>query len=118
MNADKITCTSWCIEGDGHPEENFRADQWCQGEARMTILGLESLGPALPVSKIIIGEAPAITVYARQGWYQLPIVRMNVNRYHANDHMAIDADLSLTPAEAIQLAKQLIETVAEIGGTQ
>src|SRR5665647_3064014 len=33
-----ITCTPWCTDGDGHPNEVFRADQWCRTEERATML--------------------------------------------------------------------------------
>jgi hypothetical protein len=110
----KIVCAPWCRYGDGHPQEHFRADQWCQGPQHMTILGLESAAPALPVKEI--AETPALTVYARRGWYALPTVRMNVNREHINDHLAVDVDFDLTPFEAIELAGHLIAVAEMIGG--
>lgn len=55
----ELKCESWCTEGDGHPREMYRADQWCQGPMRMTVLGLESPNsPALPVCLEPIFEWP------------------------------------------------------------
>lgn len=116
----ELKCESWCTEGDGHPRKMYRADQWCQGPMRMTVLGLESPNsPALPVKEITLGETPALTVYARRDWYGLPFVRMNIDRPHQNQHLSIDdVDISLTPFEAVELANHLISIVEDIGGAK
>ena len=33
-----ITCTPWCEDGDGHPHEVFRQDQWCRSEEVATLM--------------------------------------------------------------------------------
>jgi len=37
-NCPPVACKSWCIEGDGHPNQKQSADQFCIGDAREVVL--------------------------------------------------------------------------------
>lgn len=113
---EQIQCAPWCTEGDRHLAPGFRADQSCWGEMRKTIFGLDPHAPTLPVQAEEIPNAPGIAVYAYQGFYQLPTLKLHVFRDDDNEHIAVDADFLMTPAEAIELALNLIATVEDIAG--
>jgi hypothetical protein len=37
-NRPPVACKPWCIKGDGHPNEQLKADQFCISEAREVVL--------------------------------------------------------------------------------
>lgn len=115
--AEQFPCTPWCTEDDHHFGYAFRSDQSCWGPQLKTIFSLDEYAPAVGVVDIP-SDAAGMTVYAYQGWYQLPKVKVNVF-WEANSEDdkrdAIDHDFQLTPAEAIELANSLIAAVETIG---
>jgi hypothetical protein len=114
MTADYYRCTSWCTHGDGHPDDFLRADQSCWGEEHVTVLGLEEGAPALPPANDPPDSAdPHISVFAHQRWRAWPTIRLHVYRETENAYTSVDADVHLTPEEAVQLAKSLM-AVAEL----
>jgi hypothetical protein len=39
--AEPIICQPWCRQGDGHPDERVREDQWCLGVEHRVLLSSE-----------------------------------------------------------------------------
>lgn len=111
-----VRCAPWCVDGDGHPREHFRNDQCCNGPMQMLLFSLEDHAQAIPVSEIDAG-APHCNVYARQNPHSLPMVVLHVFRdHHRHEKLSVDAEFKLTPAEAIELAENLITVVEAIAG--
>ncbi len=111
-------CTPWCVDGDGHPDYIYRSDQSCWGPYRKTVFGLDEHAPKLPMVQPP-SDATGIAVYAYQGWYQLPTVKLNVYHDPGGGDVTgrrIDHDFLLTPAEAVELAAHLVAAVEEIDG--
>jgi hypothetical protein len=54
QNCPPVECKPWCVEGDGHPNEQLRADQFCISQAREVVLHawpkveLNELGEQVP----------------------------------------------------------------------
>lgn len=117
--AQMFPCTPWCTEDDNHFGYALRGDQSCWGPKNKTVFSLDDYAPALGAE--IPCDATGMTVYAYQGWYQLPKVRVNVF-WEPNERVdkrhGIDHDFLLTPAEAIELANHLISAVETIGGAK
>lgn len=112
-----MSCATWCTDGDEHPKELLRADQDCWGPEHVTVLGLEAGAPStVNPEAAAMCDPTRITTYAHQKFYALPTVRLHVYRHHRNEHLAVDADFHLTPAEAIELAEHLVSVVEEIAG--
>ena len=120
MTAETFHCTPWCADRgtdrEGHHGYALGGDQSCWGPQGKTVFGLEEGAPALGVGTTV--DSPGISVYAYQGWYELPKVKINVFRESSCDHLAVDADFMLTPAEAVELAAHLISAVETIAGTR
>jgi hypothetical protein len=38
---EPISCQPWCRQGDGHPDERVREDQWCLGVEHRVLLSTE-----------------------------------------------------------------------------
>lgn len=113
-------CTSWCTEDDHHIGYPLRADQSCWGPQLKTVFSLDEHAPAVGATEIST-DATGITIFAHQGWHQLPTVKLNVFWESPREHdkrPGIDHDFLLTPAEAIHLATNLITAVETIGGAK
>jgi len=106
-----VTCAPWCVDGDGHPGEFCRADQWCRSESI-------SVGPLLSeyrvpdpyayrLGRALARETEELEVYLRR----TPGCLDEVILFRSAD----DTDVSLTPDEARRLAGALLAqaTVAE-----
>ena len=54
-----IVCQPWCRQGDGHPDERVREDQWCSGVEHQVPLSAE------PTSLLSDGstEQPHLSTY-------------------------------------------------------
>ncbi|BCI92738.1 hypothetical protein NIIDMKKI_79440 [Mycobacterium kansasii] len=113
-DADRYVCAPWCTDGSGHPSDVFLDDQECSGPQHKVVLSLEDGVPALPIAPADLHSAPGITVYASQRWYRLPTITANVFVLRG----AIDYDLTLTPSEAVELARALVGAVELIAGGQ
>jgi len=98
-----ITCTPWCTDGDGHPNEVFRADQWCRTEERATMLTRDY------TYRDRTSEVDTVAVSVQRDPGRFPEVALR--------HTAPDDAAYLSPAEARQVAAALIAAadVAESG---
>lgn len=121
MSDTTFQCAPWCAnrgtDDEGHRGYILRGDQSCWGPQGKTVFGLEEGTPALGVHPAPC-DSPGIAVYAYQGWYELPKVKLNVFRDSRNEHLAVDADFYLTPSEAVELAGHLIAVVETIAGVK
>ena len=89
-----ITCTPWCVDGDGHPNEVFHGDQWCHTEERATMLTRDYKYPDHA------SEVDTVAVSLQRDPGRLPEVALH--------HTAPDDVAYLSPAEARQVAAALI----------
>lgn len=115
---DGTSCAPWCMQGDQHQKEILRGDQNCEGPQLKVILGLEDGAPPIPLKDDDAFSAPGITVYAFRRWYSLPTVKLNLYRPTENGHRCVDADVQLTPNEAVELAANLLAAVRTIWGVK
>lgn len=102
-----IECTSWCVDGDGHPNEWCREDQACWSPATYVDLSLH------PVHREGADEFPEqVGVMARRN-HQRTVVYMHLVDIRIRGPRApydvLDHSLHLTPNEAEHLAALLIE---------
>lgn len=107
-------CADWCVDGDRHGRENFRADQYCVGDYRSVVLSLGERAPAAHAETDY--NDPHVAVFARRDHHMLPVVDLHMYRDHHSEYMCLDADIKLTPGEAVELARNLIAVVEQIAG--
>ncbi|WP_027494464.1 hypothetical protein [Rhodococcus sp. JG-3] len=107
----KIDCTSWCVDGDGHPTETGRADQNCYGIDNYVNLSLEE------VEKDSYGSySSRLGVTPYRGFNQLPTAYLHVDLIQ-HELGNIDRAVHLTATEARTLAAALLtvaDTIAEV----
>jgi hypothetical protein len=117
---DKIVCTPWCLDGDGHTKEVLRADQNCWGAEYPVYIGAEEVAPAVPVDPVRAGQLDAtrVAVCAYRSWNALPQVYLHFYRPDDNPHRNLDDSFKLSEAEARQLAAHLVAVADEIGGAR
>ena len=99
-----ITCTPWCMDGDGHPNEVFRADQWCRTEEQATMLTRDYK------YRDHTSEVDTVAVSVQRNPGRLPEVSLR--------HTAPDDVAYLSPAEARQVAAALIATADLLDGAR
>lgn len=106
----KIDCTSWCVAGDGHPDETARADQNCYGHDTYVDLTLEEIDrdPYGSYSSRL-GVTPA------RGFNQLPTAYLHIDLIH-HELGNLDRAVNLTAAEARALAAALLTVADTIEG--
>lgn len=98
-----IECASWCVDGDGHPNEWCREDQACWGPATYVDLSLH------PVHREAGGDYPEqIGVMARRN-HQQTVVYLHLQDIKIRHERVLDHSLHLTPDEAEKLAELLRE---------
>lgn len=112
-----LRCALWCTDGRGHLDAIMRADQSCWSASNAVVLGLADGAPALPIDSESWAQLdpPRIAVAAYRAWYGLPVV--DVHLYHPSDNPSVhvDFDVKLTPDEAVQLARFLLDAAALAG---
>ena len=98
-----ITCQSWCEDGDGHPHEVFRMDQWCRSEEAATLLVRDYRHR----DGTIEVDTVAVSTVLFPGRTAEVAIR----------HTAPDDEAFMSPAEARAIAAALIAAadVAEVG---
>ena len=103
-----INCAPFCIDGDGHPDEGWREDQWCHGAA---------LSISLPPYRL-----SSTNPYDPCGLYAdrldvLPVRRWEAGEEH--DYVKVfqdgpDSELLLTAEQALELSANLMLVVHEL----
>lgn len=104
-----IQCAPFCQHQDGHPSP-FRADQWCQG-VPMTI--------ELPLWRLAANDQ-----YDPYGLYPDHLAVMPARHWEAGEdveyvrihHAGPDEEMVLTPAQARELAVNLLLAIGAIEG--
>ena len=98
-----ITCTPWCVDGDGHPNEIGREDQWCYtGDAHI---------PASLHDPVKMNDGTTVpgwvSVYG-QAWHhgRAPEIHLGQDE---------DAGMQLTVSEARQVAAALVTAADMLG---
>lgn len=112
-----IRCASWCSDGKGHVDAVMRSDQSCWSASSAVVLGLAEGAPALPIALEDWAQLdpPRIAVAAYRACHGLPVVDVHLYYPHENPHAHIDFNVKLTPAEAVQLARFLLDAAALAG---
>lgn len=112
-----IRCASWCTDGAGHLDAVMRADQSCWSPSSAVVLGLAEGAPALPVDVESWAQLdpPHVAVAAYRAFHGMPSVDLHLYHPSENPHAHIDFNVKLTPAEAIQLARFLLDAAALAG---
>ena len=98
-----VTCQPWCMYGDGHPAEIFRADQWCRSEDVTTELvrdyrhrdGTKEVDSVAVFTVLFPGRTVEVAI----------------------DHFASDDEMFMSPAEARAIASALIAAADLADGT-
>lgn len=112
-----IRCAPWCTDGRGHLDAIMRADQSCWSARQAVVLGLAEGAPALPIALEDWAQLdpPHIAVAAYRAFHSLPVVSLHL--YHPSDNPSVhvDFDVRMTPDEAIQLARFLLDAAALAG---
>jgi hypothetical protein len=110
-----IACTSWCKDGDGHPNETGRADQTCWGPHHYVEASTEEVLAEYDKSTHTWDTyASRLGISAYRGFNQHPSVYVH-NNLPAGPTGGVDTSVRLTADEARQLAAYLIEVADEIG---
>jgi len=99
-----ITCTPWCVDGDGHPNEVFHGDQWCHTEEQATMLTRDYR------YRDNTSEIDTVAVAVQRNPGRLPEVSLR--------HTAPDDVAYLSPAEARQVAAALIAAADLLDGAR
>lgn len=112
-----IQCASWCTDGAGHRDSIMRSDQVCWAPSNAVVLGLAEGAPALPIALVDWAQLdpPHLAVAARRDWHGVPVVDLHLYHPHENANVSVDFNTQLTAAEAIQLARFLLDAAATIG---
>ncbi|RIU09126.1 hypothetical protein D2E97_16215 [Mycobacteroides abscessus] len=112
-----IRCASWCTDGKGHADSVMRSDQACWSPSNAVVLGLAEGAPALPVDLESWAQLdpPHIAVAAYRAWHGLPVVDVHLYHPHENPNVSVDFNVKLTAAEAVQLARFLLDAAALAG---
>ncbi|SKM23359.1 hypothetical protein [Mycobacteroides abscessus] len=112
-----IRCAPWCTDGKGHPNSVMRSDQACWSASNAVVLGLADGAPALPVDLESWAQLdpPHVAVAAHRAWHGLPVVDVHLHHPHENPHVSVDFNVKLTPSEAVQLARFLLDAAALAG---
>lgn len=87
-----VDCMPWCEDGDGHPHEIFRADQWCRSE--------ETVVFPLAHKRKDEPDGFALSACRTPDGHEEVCLR----------HLRLDVETFLSPAEARALAAALVET--------
>ncbi|WP_131724543.1 hypothetical protein [Mycobacteroides abscessus] len=95
----------------------MRSDQACWSASNAVVLGLADGAPALPVDVESWAQLdpPHIAVAAHRAWHGLPVVDVHLYRPHENPNVSVDFNVKLTAAEAVQLARFLLDAAALAG---
>lgn len=104
-------CAPWCADGDGHTGEWCRADQRCASDYSSTELSLVDVLHETTGAKGFF--ASSINVAAIRPWKQYPCVELHIE-VDAHDRPSADISLPLTPGEARNLARDLLQYAALI----
>lgn len=109
-----IQCAPWCTDGAGHLDAIMRADQACWSASNAVVLGLADGAPALPIDLTSWAplDPPHVAVAAYRAWHSLPVVDLHLYRPSSNSNVHIDFNVKLTAAEAVQLARFLLDAAA------
>ncbi|PVB14463.1 hypothetical protein DDJ68_13215 [Mycobacteroides abscessus] len=112
-----IRCASWCTDGKGHTDSVMRADQACWSPSHAVVLGLADGAPALPIDIESWAQLdpPHVAVAAYRAWHELPVVDVHLYHPHKNPNLSVDFNVKLTGAEAVQLARFLLDAAALAG---
>ncbi|SKX65863.1 Uncharacterised protein [Mycobacteroides abscessus subsp. bolletii] len=112
-----IRCAPWCTDGAGHADSVMRSDQACWSPSNAVVLGLAEGAPALPVDLESWAQLdpPHVAVAAYRAWHGLPVVDVHLYHPHENPNVSVDFNVKLTPSEAVQLARFLLDAAALAG---
>ncbi|SIJ65641.1 Uncharacterised protein [Mycobacteroides abscessus subsp. abscessus] len=112
-----IRCAQWCTDGAGHLDSVMRSDQACWSASNAVVLGLAEGAPALSVALEgwVQLDPPHIAVAAYRAWHGLPVVDVHLYHPHENPNVSVDFNVKLTPSEAVQLARYLLDAAALAG---
>lgn len=112
-----IRCVPWCTDGGGHRDAVMRSDQACWSPSNAVVLGLAEGAPALPVAVEDWAQLdpPHVAVAAYRAWHGLPVVDLHLYHPSSNRNVHIDFNTKLTAAEAVQLARFLLDAAALAG---
>lgn len=112
-----IRCAPWCTDGRGHLDAIMRSDQVCWAPSNAVVLGLAEGAPALPIALEDWAQLdpPHIAVATYKGWHGVPVVDVHLYHPHENPHISVDFNTKLTAAEAVQLARFLLDSAALAG---
>lgn len=112
-----IRCAPWCTDGAGHADSVMRSDQACWSPSNAVVLGLAEGAPALPVDLESWAQLdpPHVAVAAYRAWHGLPVVDVHLYHPHENPNASVDFNVKLTAAEAVQLARFLLDAAALAG---
>lgn len=112
-----IQCTPWCADGQGHTDAIMRSDQSCWSPANAVVLGLAEGAPALPITVQDWAQLdpPHIAVATYRAFHGVPVVDLHLYHPSQNPHVHIDFNVKMTPAEAIQLARFLLDSASLAG---
>lgn len=112
-----IRCAQWCTDGAGHLDSVMRSDQSCWSASNAVVLGLADGAPALPIDSESWAQLdpPHIAVAAYRAWHGLPVVDLHLYHPSSNRNVHIDFNTKLTAAEAVQLARFLLDAAALAG---
>ncbi len=112
-----IRCAPWCTDGAGHADSVMRSDQSCWSASNAVVLGLADGAPALPVDVESWAQLdpPHVAVAAHRAWHGLPVVDVHLYHPHENPNVSVDFNVKLTAAEAVQLARFLLDAAALAG---
>lgn len=110
IDAFKVQCTPWCVDGDGHPNEVGRVDQNCFGSDTYVDLTLEEIDhDPYGTYTSRLGVTPA------RGFNQLPTAYLHLDLIH-HELGNLDRAVRLTAAEARALAAALLTVADTIEG--
>ncbi|WP_147382373.1 hypothetical protein [Mycobacteroides abscessus] len=95
----------------------MRADQACWSASNAVVLGLAEGAPALPIDSESWAQLdpPRIAIATHRTFHGLPVVDLHLYHPHANPNVYVDRNVKLTPDEAIQLARFLLDAAALAG---
>ncbi|MBE5495032.1 hypothetical protein [Mycobacteroides abscessus] len=112
-----IRCAPWCTDSAGHRDAVMRSDQSCWSASNAVVLGLAEGAPALPVDVESWAQLdpPHVAVAAYRAWHGLPVVDVHLYHPHENPSVSVDFNVKLTPSEAVQLARFLLDAAALAG---
>lgn len=112
-----LRCVQWCTDGAGHRDAIMRSDQACWSPSSAVVLGLAEGAPALPIALEDWAQLdpPHVAVAAYRAWHGLPVVDVHLYHPHENPNVSVDFNVKLTAAEAVQLARFLLDAAALAG---